>query len=61
VTGVPAQGIESLMPAMVTHMLGTFTPLLGAVPLPALPGGLRAASLRVGTAQNYLVVNGDLQ
>ena len=61
VTGVPAQGIESLMPAMVTHMLGTFTPLLGAVPLPALPGGLRAASLRVGTAENYLVVNGDLQ
>ena len=59
-TGIPAQGLESILPAVIEQMMGTFTPLLAAVPLPALPGGLRASSLRVGTAHSYLVVNGNL-
>ncbi|MBK9030582.1 MAG: hypothetical protein IPL61_04450 [Myxococcales bacterium] len=61
VSGIPGQALERLMPAMIEHMMGTFTPLLAAVPLPALPGGLRVSSLNVGTATSYVVVNGDLE
>lgn len=61
VSGIPAQGIESVMPAVIQNMIGTYTPLLQAVPLPALPGGLRVSNLHLGTADDYLVVNGDLQ
>ena len=61
VTGVPAAGLESIMPYMIEHMLGTFTPLLAAVPLPALPGGFRVSSLHAGTAGSYVIVNGNLE
>lgn len=60
-TGVPEAGLEAVMPQMIEHLLGTFTPLLSAVPLPALPGGLRVSSLRVGTASSYVVASGNLE
>ncbi|MEZ4400292.1 MAG: hypothetical protein R3B06_09760 [Kofleriaceae bacterium] len=61
VTGLPAAGLETLMPMMVEQMMGDFTSLLAAVPLPALPGGLRASSLNLGTAGSYVVFNAALE
>ena len=54
-------GLRGSVQWMIEHLLGTFTPLLSAVPLPALPGGLRVSSLNVGTEGSYVVANGDLQ
>ena len=52
---------DQLLAAKSQRLLGTFTPLLSAVPLPALPGGLRVSSLRVGTASSYVVASGNLE
>jgi hypothetical protein len=60
-TGIPPAGLEALLPRLALQMTEQFMPLLQAVPLPALPGGLRVNALRVGADADYLVIQGDLQ
>lgn len=60
-TGIPPAGLEALLPRLALQMTEQFMPLLQAVPLPALPGGLRVNDLRVGADADYLVIQGDLQ
>lgn len=58
--GMAPAALEQFLPRMALHMTEQFMPLLSAVPLPALPGGLRVSDLRVGSDASYLVVQGDL-
>jgi Glucodextranase, domain B len=60
-TGIPTAGLEALTPLLIRNTMETFAPLLAAVPLPPVAGGIRVSSLRLGTDTSYLVVNGNLE
>jgi len=59
IMGIPDAELSKLLPAAVESTLGTFAPILNAIPLPAVYG-ISVTDLHLGGAQGYVTVNGDL-
>jgi hypothetical protein len=59
-TGLDRDGLARLMPALVQQQLDGFTPILGAIPLPAI-AGIRPVDVRIGGTAGYITVAAGLQ
>lgn len=57
--GIPDSELEKLFPGAIESTIGTFAPILNAVPLPSIYG-VSITDLRVGGTQGYVTVSADL-
>jgi hypothetical protein len=57
--GIPDSELEKLFPGMIESTIGTFAPILNAVPLPSLYG-ISVSDLHLGSGQGYVTVSGSL-
>lgn len=57
--GIADADMEQLFPGMIESTIGTFAPILNAVPLPSLYG-ISVSDLRLGSGQGYVTISGSL-
>jgi hypothetical protein len=59
IMGTPDGEMEKVFPKAVESTIGTFAPILNAVPLPAIYG-ISVSDLHLGSDQGYVTLSGDI-
>lgn len=59
IMGIPDSELEKLFPAAIESTIGTFAPILNAVPLPSVYG-ISVSDIRLGGNAGYVTLSGDL-
>ncbi len=59
IMGIPDTELEKLFPAAIESTIGTFAPILNAVPLPSVYG-ISVSDIHLGGSAGYVTLSGDI-